>query len=351
MQTSLGLPTPGNPANMHNFSSDAFCAQGSAVPLDRDGFREVIDQTLITDTCPLSYTADTLPTGGSTGHSSAPSTAAAHRLAKLNIALYGCAAKLPSTPEADAETVGSTSLRRDSREQGLFAIDELFRLTSEFINIIQFPSTEPCAMSIGSPTTPPEPSSTQVPSLFTLSQKRASTGLEDTDFGPRSSLSQLDEGTLLMLLSCHCRLTETYLSIFRMMQACIQYSLPPTVDKDFALILPQLQVGSLSSPSMQVNINTPVSPATSSMYMVMITMLSSQLCETLASLLLVEQEEMSSGGRGNVSRGQGLDRVDQSPTSPFQLLFMATVTDRTHRLRDSIDTTKLLLQTYPVVAA
>jgi hypothetical protein len=88
-----------------------------------------------------------------------------------------------------------------------------------------------------------------------------------------------------MVLSCHCRLTEIYVLIFKMMQACIQYSLPPVMSNDWIIVLPQLQIGSFAASPLQVGGNLPLSSETSLMYMLTITMVSSQLWTKLEDLL------------------------------------------------------------------
>jgi hypothetical protein len=90
----------------------------------------------------------------------------------------------------------------------------------------------------------------------------------------------LDEATMLMFLSCHCRLTEIYESIFQAIRRCVEGSYAashPTA----GIILLQLAVGSFGgvvSPALRVEFNGPrLPPATVTMYMVLITTLSSQL--------------------------------------------------------------------------
>ncbi|KAF2971680.1 hypothetical protein GQX73_g1868 [Xylaria multiplex] len=60
------------------------------------------------------------------------------------------------------------------------------------------------------------------------------------------SFSHLDEATLLLFLSCHCRLVEIYESLFQAIQRCIKG--PHTTSHSPAgIILPQLQWAAITS--------------------------------------------------------------------------------------------------------
>jgi hypothetical protein len=349
MHPDLCYPMPGDLADMHNFWPDPFCEPGNANSLDQYSSLDVINQDQSRDTFPSPDTSDDHPRVGNDGHLVTSPASTIRNLANLNIALYDCAAKLPSMPEAGVNTAGIASHGRSSRKRTIFAIDELFRLTSEFIDVIKYPSREACDTSTIPPTKDSKPSSTEALSLVAYNQHLSHAGPGVTATGSGRSFSHVDEGTMLMIMSCHCRLTEIYLSIFQMMQACIEYSVAPQKEKNWAIVLPRLQVGSHAAPPMQVDANTSLSSTTSSMYMVMITMLSSQLCEKLADMMRVGDEEISGGGRGIHLRGQGVGRGDEGPVSPSQYLFMTTVTDRTDRLRSTIDATKHLLQRFSLV--
>jgi hypothetical protein len=244
------------------------------------------------------------------------------RLASLDVELFECGLKLPFPIKAGS---GSTGI--GTRKSKLFALDELFRLTTEFLDILK-------ALSQPSSMTQTELDAQTTLSSITDSQ-RLSDIVQPAGIGnPASCLAQADEPTAFMIMSCHGRLTEIYGSLFQMMHACIEHSLAPRGGKDWAVILPQLQVGSIASPPVHVDINNPVSPSTSSMYMLMIAMLSSQLWEQLADTL--RADDGSPVGRGSAS----------ALTDTIWNAMM----DRNENMSRTIESTRHLLQRYSVVA-
>jgi hypothetical protein len=262
-----------------------------------------------------------------------PSTSAVQQLAILNVALFDCAKKLPSVEQAGGNEA------QHSRKATLFAIDELFRLTTNFTDILKSFSVQDCEMSTSSSLIDPErPEDQSEMTLVSCSQQVLDASRSVTrgpSRPPHRAFSDVDEGTVLMVVSCHCRLAEIYLSLFQMMQACIEYSLAPRLGEDWAVILPELQVGSLAAPSLRVDINTPLSLAKSSMYMVMITMFSSQLWEQLADV-------MKAGG------GAQTDSAACSRSTLVDTVWVS-MTDKTEGLSRTIDATKHMLQRCSVV--
>lgn len=250
---------------------------------------------------------------------------AVRKLASLNVELYECAMKLPSM---------ARQAEPGSREATLFAIDELFCLTTGYIDVLQCFSPTRCETNISSSSLNPEQLPVQLtPSIISYSPKFSHLGqpLEGTSVELRSGLfSHVDEATMFMIVSYHCRLVEIYGSLFQMVQACIQHSLAPHKDKDWAVILPRLQVGSVVSPPVQVDIYTPLPPATASMYMLMITMVSSQLWQQLAGIIRNE---------GNLSVVS-----TSAPSCSMSESMCVVVTDKTECLLQSINATKILLQ-------
>ncbi|CZR68122.1 uncharacterized protein PAC_18021 [Phialocephala subalpina] len=245
-------------------------------------------------------------------------------LANLDVALYECSLKLPFPFKA-----GSDSVRIGTRKSKMFALDELFRLTTEFLNIFTCLSHEADQLNVSpSSTIQTESNAESTLPFFAYSQRLSKTvhsaGMEE----PTRPFSPLDEATIFMIMSCHCRLTEIYVSLFKMMQACIEHSLAPRGDKDWAIILPQLQVGSITLPPVQVDINTPVSPTISSMYMLMITILSSQVWEQLADKMRV---------------CDGIS-VRMGSSSVLTETVWNKITDKNDRILQTIDDTRHLLQ-------
>lgn len=258
-----------------------------------------------------------------------PSTVA--KIARLEVELYECGLKLPSSVETG-------SIKIATRKAKLFALDELFHLTTDFLDILNSLSHEQSedilTSSLMNPMQPrarsnfPQVTNSQPPSPPT---QRAGMKTRETS----GSISYVDQATRFMIISCHCRLTEIYTSLFQMMQACIEHSLAPRKGNDWAIILPELQVGSIASPPVHVDINTPVSPSTSSMYMLIITMLSSQLWERLADAMGVGDCITL----GTDSRSLLTDAVWNA------------VMDKNSHMSQTIENTRLLLQRYSAVRA
>ncbi|CAJ2514242.1 Uu.00g023610.m01.CDS01 [Anthostomella pinea] len=209
------------------------------------------------------------------------------RLANLNVALYECEAKLPSTDKSRGNT--GTRDVRSPRKTVILAIDDIFRLTSEFTALVQSLFLVGYER-INPPSTPtPEKPPTLwelSPSMRSHQRSEADLLLAEADIRPAEGpCSRTDEASFLMVMSCHCRLVEIYMSIFQMMRACIEHSRVPQPGRDWAVILPQLKMGSFASPQLQVDIDSQIPAVTSSVYMSMITMLSSQLWEQLGGAL------------------------------------------------------------------
>ena len=266
-------------------------------------------------------------------------------LGNLSHALYGFAAKIPSKSNVSLGTglidsAWSAFGGSSSRQKRLLVLDEIFSLTTDFINAVGALSKHVHG-DIASPKCILTSSTREAVFSATPEQQiaRINPGLDASD--ARSPLSHLDEATVLLVMSCHCRLTDIYLSIFRMMQVCMEYSFPPQVEDDWTVVLPRLQVGSYAAPSMQVDAKTSLSRSTTSMYMLMITILSSQLCEKVAGVMGVKSDCIV----GSIP----LQRTEQPEVSEFDLL-KARVRDKTERLERTISDTQGLLQRFSVVA-
>lgn len=254
---------------------------------------------------------------------SAPSPPShARRLGDLSVLLSECAEKLPSM--AASGFSGPRKLR-------ILAIDELFCLTHQFIDILGSISLSGWETSSTSPSIDP----TQLSAQFASSNNQQLSHLEQqfakNDLRPPSGIfSNLDEATVSMIFACHSRLTEIYTSIFQMMQACIEHSLAPQLGTDWAVILPKLEVGSLSSQPVRVDAHTPLkSSMTTSMYMLIITMLSAQLWEKLMGLVATGTD-VPIGSRINY------------PNTLTEIMW-STMADRTGRLIRTMDITKQFL--------
>ena len=348
MNPDLCYPTQGDSTDMEDmYGPDAFCDSRNVNLLDHDGLDlTLIDENIVRHVSSLPSPGVSDPYSRTEDHDTndrlgSSYTSAVSRLASLNVALYECAANLPSMADAGVNSAAVTGKGvHGSRKATLFALDELFRLTTEYITLIECLSLVQCGTSTNfSSVNPKQPGAQSARPLFTYRHQLLHAGqpLIRTDVSPPSrTFSQVDEATIYMAVSCHCRLIEIYVSIFQMMQACIEHSLVPQMGKDWAITLPQLQVGCLTSPPVRVDVNTPLSPATESMYMLMITMLSSQLWEQLADVV-----------RAGVN-----GPIDSASASGYALAHTIwdTVTEKTDRLSQTIDTTKHVLRRHSVIA-
>ncbi|KAI1748263.1 hypothetical protein F4782DRAFT_380611 [Xylaria castorea] len=258
-------------------------------------------------------------------------SSAAGRLSSLNVALYECASKLPFINAYRVESVGMPDIpyafNSSSRIAALLALDDVFCVTKNFIDVISNLFLTP-----GCHETPKTP--TLAATLTTLASSHLTWGantesrlcvaphvlthyrklvsdpilqapITGVPHGPEiSSLAiqpfpHLDEATALLFLSCHCRLIEIYEVIFQAMQHCIErsYAAPHSTA---GTTLPQLKqvggFGGVSFPALRVDFNGPqLPPATSSMYLALITTLSSQLWAEIKETLSLKGEETLEG--------------------------------------------------------
>ncbi|OAA68484.1 Zn(2)-C6 fungal-type DNA-binding domain protein [Niveomyces insectorum RCEF 264] len=216
---------------------------------------------------------------------------AVQRLATLQVDVCGCLASFPSVDNArdGAITVNTTS----SRPETQFSFDELFRLTTDFVEIMEAVN----AARLG-PGSTLERLLSATKNLhnnheFDLLCPAPGNCPTDPPIRDENSLaaslqhsSHVDEATMWMIASCHCTLTQLYSAVFRRMQTCLEHSRGPRPGHRWNIVLPQVHVGSLVLPPLQVGYKSPAtSKATSSMYMVMITALSTQLWEKVGGAL------------------------------------------------------------------
>ncbi|KAL2852099.1 hypothetical protein BJY01DRAFT_100716 [Aspergillus pseudoustus] len=181
------------------------------------------------------------------------STTPTHELANLSIALYELYIKLPSATYEipDSELNAVQSRRGHSRP---FVFDDLFGLTTRFTDLIK-----------------------------------------------RSLLSTdgQDEPLTLMVGSCHSRLMGIYTAIFSMIHLCIRHSRgPPRPRPDGAIILPNVQLGSLNCPPLRLDFETPMPVEKVLMYISMVAVFSAQLWGQMAELV---RERYLGHGRNSVA--------------------------------------------------
>ena len=151
---------------------------------------------------------------------------AVQQLANFNVALNECATNLPSMNKGDADSLdASGNIECSSRQSRIFAIDELLCLSNDFIVVLKYLSLVEC--EINAPMDPNQPSVQIVLSLVSCGQQllHVSHPVSSTTIKSRPRLfSHINEATMFMVVSCHCRLAETYTSIFQMMQVYMEYS-------------------------------------------------------------------------------------------------------------------------------
>lgn len=207
------------------------------------------------------------------------------KLTLLNLALHDCAEQLPLSPSTTQIPGKNDNGDRDT----MLALDTLLNLTSEFIEILKGSRfAEQCRNSRqNSPLFPAEferavddPSSNS----FACSHESQWSGTQASTI-PLCGPKGWDEETMSIATSCHSYLVEIYASVFRMIQDCIKYALVPKLGKNWTVFLPSLKVGSFSSPLVRVDSNTPVSPGTSSTYILMLTMFSWQFWRQIEDII------------------------------------------------------------------
>lgn len=262
----------------------------------------------------------------------------ARSLAELNVKICECAARLPFEKNklgASSEGVAGHPVP-EAQKPIRFVFDELFSLTSEFNSIIE----SLCTPGYHGNSTVSS-MSLELPDLMkyqecTSHSQPSSQAYHQPVPGFPVAPLLVDEATMYMVTSCHCRLTGIYTSIFEGIEACIKHSIRPQTSSSWAIVLPQLQVSSLALPLVQVDDKTPPTSATSTMYIMMVTMLSSQLWEKMAGII-------RSGGRylnmdnGTETSAPGI--FSSGAAGPAWNLVM----DKTTKLTESIASVQGLL--------
>ncbi|KAI1175382.1 hypothetical protein F4777DRAFT_331722 [Nemania sp. FL0916] len=233
----------------------------------------------------------------------------AGRLTNLNVVLYECAKKLPSIKPSQTDLADMTAIPHatngPSRDAVLLALDDVFCVTNEFIQVMKELFATSCHES---PPFMATATTMTSPPLFSGANKMLSPNVTSTFIQgrqevmaqpPLQSLAFLeslheptitssetvppaciDDATVLLFLSCHCRLTEIYESIFQAIRRCIDGSSAASHARA-GIILPRLLAGGfggLNAPALRVDFGDPrLPPATISMYMILITTLSAQV--------------------------------------------------------------------------
>ncbi|KAL2864815.1 Zn(II)2Cys6 transcription factor domain-containing protein [Aspergillus lucknowensis] len=194
-------------------------------------------------------------------------------LANMSVALYELKTKLPSLPEKPARAECSESHEPHRSSPMPFVFEELFHHTTHFTNLIQ-----------------------------------------DRLYNAVSDLSE-EEATVLMVGSCLSRLVEMYTVIFSLVQRCLRHSLgPPRPRPGWAVILPEVRLGSLKLPAVCVTAEGLLSAGRGTMYIWMVVVFSGELWGGIAET--VKRQRLAVDGNrgagtltGTVWAGM-VDRVD-----------------------------------------
>jgi hypothetical protein len=185
---------------------------------------------------------------------------ASRRLATLSVVLYESVMPFPTLEKIRLAAEKATAVENKTRKTIKLVFDELFNHTNDFTHVIQSLSSSPGQE--GQATTYP------------------------------------DEALVSLIFSCHCQLAEAYTSLLNMIRACLEHSMAPPANTNWAVVLPKLQVGSVALPSLQVDNKNPVSSrATSRMYMASITTVTALLWTQMMSAVkavAASQENTSS---------------------------------------------------------
>ncbi|KAH8654419.1 hypothetical protein BGZ60DRAFT_532792 [Tricladium varicosporioides] len=260
--------------------------------------------------------------------SESASTYLVRKLADLNVALFDCAANFPVNVGDSTGTMEDDI--RISRNSAILVFDELFRLTADFVEVIRSISGRGSEISTDPIFRHLEQDVANIERMNMVNIPQTSRMLSmNTNTLQDSPVSGGNEGTLLMVVSCHSHLIEMYSTVFEMIQSCIEHSLVPRMGENWVVVLPRLQVGSLATPPIQVDVRNQLPATKSSMYILMILMLSSQLWEQLANL---------------ISAGRDVAPVSTSkPHRTFQDTMWDVLTDRTNSLFQAINATRNML--------
>ncbi|KAL4954368.1 hypothetical protein BDW69DRAFT_183588 [Aspergillus filifer] len=171
--------------------------------------------------------------------------AAASELAYLSVALSTLAEKLPSLPE-------NTDTSSTQSSAAAFIFDELFSLTTYFTDLLEY----------------------------------------RLDLTPSAAQ---DEPTTFMIAACHSRLGGIYQSVLYLIRRCIKQSLPPPRPRpEWAVVLPNLQLGVMSSPPLRVSADggASISKPKAFMYMSLVTVFSADLLDRLSSVVKERQQRV-----------------------------------------------------------
>ncbi|MCJ1249021.1 hypothetical protein MMC30_006243 [Trapelia coarctata] len=226
------------------------------------------------------------------------------KLADLNVSLHEHAATIPPQSAASPSQLAqflaeSRSTKRktpsklptqEETERGqMFAIDQTFKLTQTLIDVlvrlhphfdsrvVQHEADLLPFLSLGTI----DQSTTLAPQLpLNSPDTYARTGDSIINKASQSQIrssgnSPLDQGTVLLILSCYHRLIDIYEAIFIHMEACIKHSITPLTMDGRTFRLPPLKVGDYVAPA----------SAAIAMQMMLVIRMSSQLFNQMQEVI------------------------------------------------------------------
>ncbi|KAH8820230.1 hypothetical protein F5884DRAFT_849500 [Xylogone sp. PMI_703] len=249
------------------------------------------------------------------------------QLANISTALQRLSAQFPAI---DLTSMSSTSVRERimaARGTVTLAIDELFNLTSNFINLVDDAPTMNYKTSFTKFSVDRNNLGSQSPSSAIRQQ-----ALQSSQAGinaPYEALLHVDEeAKMSLVVSCHYRLTNIYETIFQMMEACVSHSISFSDSKSWSMVLPELKIGSFVCPPLYVDATTQPPMATILLYMDIFALLSSRLWKQLA--LVARAKGGSSSNSPQASQYWLAERWD-------------AMEDKTNRMSQTIEATRSLL--------
>lgn len=223
---------------------------------------------------------------GSQGNPANPSAShtlsTVQELSDLNVELYAHSSSIPRPPKSTTEPL--------SWKGKDFAIDRTFQLSQKMIEVLN--RLYPRSLETLPPNrlTPASSTSQSSPSQGELTSGNTNQG---------RTAPYVDQGSLLLILSCYLRLIDTYDNIFGNMQACLDRS-SITAPEDY-VNLPNVTVGSFSFPT------------TSALQITMILHLASQLLDRLREVtgsIRTTSNDDSDPGRARDEDAAGGSAVD-----------------------------------------
>ncbi|KAH8900402.1 hypothetical protein GQ53DRAFT_740526 [Thozetella sp. PMI_491] len=272
-------------------------------------------------------------TNNATGASSA---SLVRRLAALSVRIYECTTSFLVEDQTNVNAAGVPHHGAGEPQKPIYIdFDELFRLTTEFIDILKSLSAAKLDETSNFFSEASEHTASHTLQSLVSYDEQAIQPLASMSYTPQTRpFSQIDEATMLMIASCNSRLVDAYMSIFNRVQACIEHSRVPQFAGSWVVVLPKLQVGPVALPPVQVGDKMPISSrAQSFMYIIMVTTLASQLWEQLADV-------MKDGGAGPTRSSSA---AMSSPGSPSLKAIRDIIMSKTDGLMQNMELIKALV--------